>query len=94
MTIFDRERVALARSRAEARSGAKSPTRAQVAAAVEGADVVYHLAALADLNEGKTKPIETARVNLLGTLNVLEAMRARAAQGANDVRLDHLRLLS
>ncbi|MBI1945848.1 MAG: NAD(P)-dependent oxidoreductase [Deltaproteobacteria bacterium] len=51
---------------------------AQVAGAVEGADLVYHLAALADLNEGKTKPIETARVNLLGTLNVLEAMRAAA----------------
>lgn len=49
---------------------------AQVAAAVEGADVVFHLAALSDLNEGKTKPLDTARVNLLGTLNVLEALRA------------------
>lgn len=48
----------------------------QVARAIEGADVVFHLAALADLNEGKVRPLETARVNLMGTLNVLEAMRS------------------
>jgi UDP-glucose 4-epimerase len=33
------------------------------------------LAALADLNAGKTRPVETARVNIMGTLNVLEAIR-------------------
>jgi UDP-glucose 4-epimerase len=41
-------------------------------------DAVYHLAALADLNAGKTRPVETARVNIMGTLNVLEAIRANA----------------
>ncbi len=46
-----------------------------VRAAVEGMDAVYHLAALADLNAGKTRPVETARVNIMGTLNVLEAIR-------------------
>lgn len=46
-----------------------------VRAAVEGVDAVYHLAALADLNAGKTRPVETARVNIMGTLNVLEAIR-------------------
>jgi UDP-glucose 4-epimerase len=49
-----------------------------VRAAVEGMDAVYHLAALADLNAGKTRPVETARVNIMGTLNVLEALRANA----------------
>jgi UDP-glucose 4-epimerase len=46
-----------------------------VRAAVEGMDAVFHLAALADLNAGKTRPVETARVNIMGTLNVLEAIR-------------------
>ena len=47
--------------------------------AVEGMDAVYHLAALADLNAGKKKPVETARVNIMGTLNVLEAIRGLRA---------------
>jgi UDP-glucose 4-epimerase len=46
-----------------------------VAAAVEGQDVVFHLAALADLNQAKTRPLDTWRVNIGGTLNVLEACR-------------------
>jgi UDP-glucose 4-epimerase len=48
--------------------------------AVEGQEAVYHLAALADLNAGTTKPVDTARINILGTLNVLEAIRAGAAR--------------
>lgn len=47
----------------------------QVAAAVSGADVVYHFAAFADLNDALRKPVETVRVNVLGTVNVLEACR-------------------
>lgn len=39
---------------------------------MEGKDVVYHLAALANLNIAKTRPVETARVNVLGTVNLLE----------------------
>jgi len=46
-----------------------------VAAAVQGQDLVFHLAALADLNEAKARPLETWRVNIGGTLNVLEACR-------------------
>lgn len=38
-----------------------------------GFDVVYHLAALADLNEAKNKPKDTVRINILGTVNLLEA---------------------
>lgn len=43
--------------------------------AVENADVVYHFAALSDLNEALDKPVETARINILGTIQVLEACR-------------------
>ena len=47
----------------------------QVDAAVAGCDYVYHLAALADLNAAKSRPVETVRVNIGGTLNMLEACR-------------------
>lgn len=44
-------------------------------AAVKDSEVVYHFAALADLNEAFDKPIETVRINVLGTVNVLEVCR-------------------
>lgn len=49
---------------------------AAVAAAVEGHDAVYHLGGFADLNAAKTRPLDTVHVNILGTMHVLEAMRA------------------
>jgi UDP-glucose 4-epimerase len=50
--------------------------RAALAAAVEGADAVYHLAGFADLNAAKTQPLDTVHANILGTVHLLEAMRA------------------
>jgi UDP-glucose 4-epimerase len=47
-----------------------------VRAAVKGCDVIYHLAALADINEAVNRPRETVEVNVLGTVNVLEAAAA------------------
>lgn len=44
-------------------------------AAVKGCDVIYHLAALADINEAINKPVDTMNVNLMGTVNMLEAAR-------------------
>jgi len=46
-----------------------------VSRAVEGCDYVYHLAAIADLNAAKTRPVDTVRINIGGTLNILEACR-------------------
>jgi len=46
-----------------------------LADAVKGCVAVYNFAAIADLNEALTKPIETARVNILGNVQVLEACR-------------------
>lgn len=43
--------------------------------ALDGIEYVYHLAALADLNEAKNKPIETVEVNIKGTVILLEAAR-------------------
>lgn len=50
---------------------------AALESAVEGQDAVYHLAAFADLNAAKTRPLDTVRANILGTVQLLEAMRTR-----------------
>ena len=39
--------------------------------AIKGSQIVYNLAALSDIGTAKYKPIETAKINILGTLNVL-----------------------
>lgn len=43
--------------------------------AIQDSDIVYHFAALADLNDAITKPIETVKINILGTVQVLELCR-------------------
>lgn len=45
-------------------------------AAVDGCDAVYNFAAIADLNDALDKPLLTVQINVLGTVNVLEACRA------------------
>ncbi|GAB5522320.1 MAG: NAD(P)-dependent oxidoreductase [Roseivirga sp.] len=42
---------------------------------LKGFDYVYHLAALADLNAAKTRPLDTVAINIQGTVNLLEASR-------------------
>lgn len=42
---------------------------------VGAADVVYHLAGMAGIGEANTKPREAMEINVLGTLNVVEAAR-------------------
>lgn len=51
---------------------------AALEAALRESDVVYHFAALADLNEALKRPLETLQVNVAGTVNVLEACRRNA----------------
>lgn len=47
----------------------------EVEEAVKGSDVVYNFAALADLNEGLNKPIDTINFNILGNAHAMEACR-------------------
>lgn len=47
---------------------------------VQGMDVVYHFAGIADIDECKVKPVDTARINILGTVNLLEACRKAMVQ--------------
>lgn len=48
---------------------------AAVARACEGADVVYNFAGIADIEEARAAPLDTARANILGNLLVMEAAR-------------------
>lgn len=43
--------------------------------AIKGADYVYHFAAIADIDAAKKDPVSTAKFNILGTVNILEACR-------------------
>ena len=43
--------------------------------AMEGIDMVFHLAALADIDVAKRRPYDTMNINIMGTVNVLEAAR-------------------
>jgi UDP-glucose 4-epimerase len=49
--------------------------RDRVKEAMKGADAVFHLAALADIDEALDKPFETMKINVLGTANLIEAAR-------------------
>jgi UDP-glucose 4-epimerase len=46
-----------------------------VRGAMAGREVVYHLAAVADIDEALGTPRKTVEVNVMGTLNMLEAAR-------------------
>ena len=48
---------------------------AAVAEAVAGADVVFNYAGIADIDEANRRPVDTARVNVLGNVILLEACR-------------------
>jgi UDP-glucose 4-epimerase len=50
---------------------------AAVSRAAAGCEVIYHLAALADINEALNRPRETVETNILGTLNLLEGVRTQ-----------------
>jgi UDP-glucose 4-epimerase len=43
--------------------------------AINGSDVVYNFAALADLNKAINQPLRTAEINILGNVHALEACR-------------------
>lgn len=47
----------------------------QVNEAVRGAEAIFHLAAVADLNWARVYPIETMEINVQGTWNIADACR-------------------
>ncbi len=53
---------------------------ASVVAATRGAEHVFHLAAVSNVNYALKYPVYTTALNVMGTTNVLEAARINAAQ--------------
>lgn len=47
----------------------------KVCEAVKGCDIVYNFAGIADIDEAHHKPMETAKLNVMGTIHTLEAAR-------------------
>ncbi len=47
-----------------------------VTEAIKGCDIVLHFAAISDLDIARLQPVETARVNVLGTVQILDACRS------------------
>lgn len=47
----------------------------QLTAAMDGCDLVFHTAAIADIEETRNKPVQTMEVNVGGTVRCLEAAR-------------------
>jgi UDP-glucose 4-epimerase len=61
--------------------------QAVVERAVEGVDAVCHLAALTQVRRSFEEPVRFFRVNLGGTLNLLDAMSAEAQRSGRRLRL-------
>lgn len=74
VTIFDRVSSSWLRSDQEMITGDLLDEEI-VMEAVSGRDIVYNFAALADLNQAIRKPVETARINVLGNVQLLEICR-------------------
>jgi len=51
-----------------------------VCSAVAGHDYVYNFAGIADLDDARTKPVETVELNVVGNLNIMEAGRKASAK--------------
>jgi UDP-glucose 4-epimerase len=75
VTLFDRELSPFLRPGQDMALGDILDPQA-IARAMEGVDAVFHLAALADLNAARHRPLDTASINIIGTVNLLEAARA------------------
>lgn len=74
VTIFDRVASVWLRSDQQMVVG-DILDAAKVEQTIAGAEVIYHLGALADLNAAIDRPLDTVRINILGTVGLLEAAR-------------------
>lgn len=79
VTVFDRARARWLPDRVRMVLGDLAQPDA-VTEAVRGHEIVYHLAGFADLNAARNRPVDTVHANILGTVHLLEAMRATAVE--------------
>lgn len=52
----------------------------EVVSASSGCKYVYNFAGIADINDAKNRPVDTARINVLGNVHVLEGARINQAE--------------
>ena len=78
VTVFDRAKSRWAPSQVRQIVG-DLLARDALDRALESQDIVYHLAGFADLNAAQTRPLDTVHANIVGTVQLLEAMRASSA---------------
>lgn len=76
VTVFDRRSSTYLRADQRAIVGDISDVDA-VGRAVDGHELVYVFAGLADIEEASSSPVETVRANILNSVHVLEAARQR-----------------
>lgn len=74
VTIFDNKKSVWINNKQKFINGNIQDLK-KLSLAVKGKDIVYHFAALADLDEAKKKPIKTIEVNVLGTANLLHVAK-------------------
>tara|TARA_Y100001954_G_C15683872_1_gene539216 strand:+ start:144 stop:1049 length:906 start_codon:yes stop_codon:yes gene_type:complete len=79
VTVFDKERSPYLRSDQEMRVG-NILIQEEIEAALNGTEIIYHFAALSDLDVCKTKPYKAMEINVLGTVNLLEAARKKGVK--------------
>ena len=74
VTIFDRNASSGRRDDVKLTIGDISKLE-DVQAAVEGSDYVFNFAAIADIGDALSRPVEAGAINIMGTLHALEASR-------------------
>ena len=74
VTIFDRSHSQYIRSDQKMVVG-DIVDRNIIDAAIKNNEVVYHFAAIADIEEAAQNPFKTVNTNILGTLNILESAK-------------------
>jgi UDP-glucose 4-epimerase len=72
VTIFDRTHSSWKRDDQEMVVGNILDSD-EITKTIKGSYAVYNFAAIADLDEAITKPVETTRINVLGNVNILDA---------------------
>lgn len=76
--IFDRQPSSFLRSDQEMVVG-DLLDQAVVRQAADGCDYVYNFAGIADIDDAKDRPYDTANANIIGNINALEAARIAGA---------------
>lgn len=77
--VFDREKSPYVRTDQEMVVG-DIMNQNEVIEAASGCRYIYNFAGIADINDAKNRPVDTAAINVLGNVHVLEAARICQAE--------------